>query len=178
MHRPVYGMWKLATGTICFIILVSMTALYIAIHDYVLTAIFMLLSVLYIYLNLDLVTIVTLNEFGVEKRVIPFRRVRYSWCTLVEVGVMYMNPISRRKKNKRLSACRIYLSPRKLTQEERLRVGLQCPADLITLQYSPKRLRLLTGYWNGILELFNISAKELFGDTDINFDGCIHESSY
>lgn len=178
MKRCIAYPARLALGAGCFLILLGMEILYLSMGNLGLAAAFGLLTILYSFLNAELLTTVRLSREGAAAFIPGISGTIYNWSAIQEVGVLYADPIRRRKKDKRAAACRIYLSPRALTPEERLQACISWPKDVIGLQYTPERLRVVTKEWKKELELFNISSKELFGDGNIRFGGLIHETKY
>lgn len=124
--------------------------------------IFLALTCLYIYFCRDAFYLVTIDPSGVTQRFF-WQKKTFDWESVREAGVLAANVIKRKQRGKHPSRCHIYYSTKVLTDEERLSAALKPQKHLITVTYTPERLRETISYWQQRMILFNVTAKELFG---------------
>ncbi len=144
------------------LILAGLAILYAVMGNGWACLIFLALTCLYFCFCRDAFYLVTIDTSGVTQRFF-WRKKSIDWESIREAGVLAANVMKRRQHGKRPSRCHIYYSEKVLTNEERLLAGLKPQKYLITVTYTPERLRKTTACWPQQMILFNVTAKELFG---------------
>ena len=146
-----------------FLILAGLAVLYAAMKNPIACLVFIVIAILYFGVNRDAFYRVTYNDAGITQRTFLTKQT-FKWENVQEAGVMAVNVVKRKRRDKRPSECRLYYSLNVLTNEERMAASNKPGKHVILVNYTPEKLRISINEWPHRLTLFNVTAKELFGE--------------
>lgn len=165
MKRSICFPLQAAFTLLGLLVLLLMAALYIVMSNWAAFTLFGALALAYIAMHWRYLCVVCMDAAGVEQRFFCVRLQHYTWQEIREAGVMYPNARKRRSLNKKPAQCSIYMAPHRMDAQKKLEACMNWPPkDMIAMSYNEKRMQTLATCWNGRLTLFNVTARELFGD--------------
>ena len=168
MKRIICHPVRLILQVFCLLVLLAMVILYLVMRNYVAAMTFGALLSLSAYLNMGTFCTVRIDDDGITKTILGLQGTSMKWSEVKEAGVIYTNHVRRLAARKNPGSCSLYVSPRKMTSEERLKASLDWPPkDVIEMTYTPERMREISLRWEKKWTLFNITSRELFRDEPI-----------
>lgn len=160
---------RMALQICAFFILLGMVLLYLFTGNYLAATVFGVLLSANLYLNMDTFSVVYLDDTGMTMKIFGLAVTHIKWDEVRETGVIYTNYVRRLAKDKDPGKCSLYVSKRRMTNEERLKACMHWPPkNVIEMAYTPQRMREMSFRWNRKWTLFNISSRELFRDQPVS----------
>lgn len=125
-------------------------------------AVFFALGAGYFWAAKDAMCRYKLDDGGIARSF--FGRVtRIPWESVREVGIMPNGAGRRDRAAVSPSRCRLYFSPRELTDRERAKACMSLPRDVLAISYSLPRMRTTLAHWPNRMILLGVTAKQMFG---------------
>ena len=146
-----------------FLILAGLVVLYAVVGNWTASLVFLVLACLYFWFCRDAFHTVTIDKSGITQSFFGKKKT-FKWENIREAGITAASVVRRKQHNKRPSRCYIYYSVRNLDNGERLAAGAKPAEDIITVTYTPERLRQTVAFWPNQIILFNVTGRELFGE--------------
>ena len=124
--------------------------------------VFFALTAAYLWAAKDALSTYAVDDSGISRWFLG-RRTFLDWDSVREVGIMPNGAGRRDRRAVKPSRCRLYYSPRVLTDRERARACMSLPRDMIALTYTLPRMRTTLAHWPKKMILLGVTAKEMFG---------------
>ena len=161
-HRIMADPLKAAAAIATCIVLSFLTWKSFQLGYPVMGVIFLLIAAVFLYILFLYGSVLHISAYGVRREFLFIPVQTLSWDQIREIGVVGTKVFNGTRKNKKTGRRYIYISPEKLTEDERFKMTLEWPPRNGTLYciYSRAHADAIQFFWRKPIAAFN--AGDIF----------------